>query len=175
MAKKNNKTEQVLKIITGEGEEERGEQEAAAEEVVAAEVPSEETQAEAVPALDPSLASAGVEPLELEQAVSSLTRREGESQTHARPFVINLTEYLVRENALVMMGKLDMCQCDTCYLDVLALTLNSLPNKFITTNAGKQHLQLDIYKKQYETDIVSALARACVRVKSSPRHGEGEK
>ena len=53
---------------------------------------------------------------------------------------------------------------------MLALALNMLPTKYVTTDEGKQFLQLEMYKKQYETDVLSALTRACVRVKASPRH-----
>ena len=86
--------------------------------------------------------------------------------------LINLTERLVREKAKEVMDRLNVCDCPICTQDVLALALNSLPGKYVTTDSGRQHLLLEIYKKQYETDIVAALTRAAVRVKVSPRHGE---
>ncbi len=88
----------------------------------------------------------------------------------ARTYLINLTEMLAREKVKEVMQRINVCDCPTCTQDVLALTLNSLPNKFVNTDAGRQHLLLEIYKKQYETDIVAALTRASVRVKVTPRH-----
>lgn len=88
----------------------------------------------------------------------------------ARTCLINLTERLVREKAKEVMERLNVCECPICTQDVLALALNSLPNKYVTTDVGRQHLLLEIYKKQYETDIIAALTRAGVRVKVSPRH-----
>ena len=84
--------------------------------------------------------------------------------------LINIAEILAKEKIAIVMEKMKVCTCQTCFNDVLALTLNSLPTKYVTTDAGKQYFQLDMYKKQYETDVLAALTKACVRVKASPRH-----
>lgn len=84
--------------------------------------------------------------------------------------VINLSEVLAYEMMGEVMRKLNVCDCKICQADVLALTLNRVQQKYITTDAGKQYMQLDLYRKQYETDLLSALTKACVRVKGSPRH-----
>ena len=84
--------------------------------------------------------------------------------------LLNLSEILVKEKAPDVMEKMRVCTCEACHNDVLALALNMLPTKYVTTDEGKQFLQLEMYKKQYETDVLSALTRACVRVKASPRH-----
>lgn len=86
--------------------------------------------------------------------------------------LVNVAELLAREKLELVMSRMNVCMCKTCANDVLALALNSLPTKYVTTDSGKQYLQLDIYKKQYETDILSALTKACARVKGSPRHDE---
>lgn len=84
--------------------------------------------------------------------------------------LVNIAEVLTREKLALVMERMKVCTCKTCVNDVLALALNSLPTKYVTTDAGKQYFQLDIYKKQYETDILAALTKACVRVKAAPRH-----
>lgn len=84
--------------------------------------------------------------------------------------LVNIAEVLAREKLALVMERMKVCTCKTCVNDVLALALNSLPTKYVTTDSGKQYFQLDIYKKQYETDILAALTKACVRVKASPRH-----
>lgn len=84
--------------------------------------------------------------------------------------IVNLSELLASELMTDVMRKLNVCDCKLCKADVLALTLNHLPQKYVTTDAGKQYMQLNMYRKQYETDVLSALTRACVRVKGSPRH-----
>ncbi|MGI6731882.1 MAG: late competence development ComFB family protein [Anaerovoracaceae bacterium] len=84
--------------------------------------------------------------------------------------LVNLAEVLVHEKVEDIMIRMGVCDCSVCKADVLALALNSLPPKYVTTDSGKQYFQLEIYRKQFETDILSALTKACVRVKASPRH-----
>jgi len=84
--------------------------------------------------------------------------------------LINVVEILARENVLAMMDRMEMCTCSKCICDVLALALNSLPTKYVTSDAGKQYIQLESYKKQFETDVDIALMKACMTVKASPNH-----
>ncbi len=129
---------------------------------------SEPAEPVAAPAAD-----AGEEPKSTEEEKNTLDLiGEVPAGNGTRRCLLNLTERLVRETAPEVMRRLNVCSCPICAQDVLALTLNLLPPKYVTTDAGRQHLLLEIYKKQYETDIVAALTKAAVRVKVSPRHGE---
>ncbi|MGI6751261.1 MAG: late competence development ComFB family protein [Anaerovoracaceae bacterium] len=87
-----------------------------------------------------------------------------------RENLVNLAELLVKEKLTQVMERMGVCNCEKCTNDVLAITLNSIPPKYVTTDSGKQYLQLNLYKDQYETDIIAALTKACTRVKSMPRH-----
>jgi competence protein ComFB len=84
--------------------------------------------------------------------------------------LINLSELLTKELLPSVMEHMDVCVCPICTANVLALALNTLPTKYVTTDEGKQYTQLEVYKRQNELDVIAALTRACVRVKSSPRH-----
>jgi competence protein ComFB len=148
MAKKSNKTEQVLKLITKNQEL----AEAAAEELDKEKEIKENNLEERT------------EDKSEEIIAQAFTGRSGST------ILLNVNEKLVFEYVDEIMGKLKVCDCPTCKNDVIALALNSLPQKYVTTHAGKQFLLLDTYRKQYETDIISALTKACVRVKVSPRH-----
>ena len=54
--------------------------------------------------------------------------------------------------------------------DILALALNKLPTKYVTTSGGKMYAQMiENYKIQYETDVLASLTRAALTVKSKPR------
>lgn len=88
--------------------------------------------------------------------------------------VINVVEIIARDNVPGMMDRMDMCTCSKCTCDVLAIALNALPTKYVTTDAGKQYIQLQTYKTQFETDVEIALMRACLTVKESPNHDEPE-
>jgi competence protein ComFB len=84
--------------------------------------------------------------------------------------LINLSEMLTKELLPSVMERMDVCTCPICTGNVLALALNTLPTKYVTTDEGKQYTQLEVYKRQNELDVIAALTRACVRVKESPRH-----
>jgi competence protein ComFB len=177
MARKSNKTEQVMKLITKDS----GEQNAVSEETLPVDVEIDvKPPAKKEHKIETKL-KIEIEPeIEVKSKVKKDEHAKSGTDAHepvkdeASVRLINLTEFLVREKSEEMMEKLNVCSCPDCRLDVLALALNALPNKYITTNEGRLHVQLEIYKKQYETDIVAALAKACVRVKVSPRHKEQE-
>jgi len=84
--------------------------------------------------------------------------------------VFNVVEMIAREKVADMMVRMDICTCSKCACDVLALALNSLPVHYVTSAAGKQYIQLNTYKKQFETDVEIALMKACLTVKKSPNH-----
>ena len=166
MARKSNKTEHVLKLITKDEElleslNEKNDPEPekiqSKPEIIAdePELPSE--QLSGPPPSEPPLAD------EKKQCLESVV-----IEHHFN--LINLAELIVSEKVGLVMERMKVCPCPMCVNDVLALALNSLPTKYVTTDAGKQHFQLDAYKKQYETDVLAALTKACVRVKASPRH-----
>lgn len=94
--------------------------------------------------------------------------------TNQKYRVINVVELIARDKILDMMDRMEMCTCSKCICDVLALALNSLPTKYVTSDTGKQYIKLETYRKQFETDIEIALMRACLIVKSAPNHDEQE-
>jgi Late competence development protein ComFB. len=91
------------------------------------------------------------------------------NETHK---IINVVEIIANEKVTSLMSRMDMCICSKCTCDVLALALNMLPTKYVTTVAGKQYIQLNSYKKQFETDVDIALMKACMVVKSAPNHDD---
>ena len=182
MAKKSNKTEHVLKLITKNDEtaqdddffvidqkiSENGtsavrKEVHAKQEEIPEEIPEE---IEIQPVIAPAP--------QVKEPPALRAFREQESTGSAileqNDNLVNIAEVLAREKLALVMERMKVCTCKICVNDVLALALNSLPTKYVTTDAGKQYFQLDIYKKQYETDILAALTKACVRVKAAPRH-----
>jgi len=204
MAKKSNKTEHVLKLITKNDESAQDDdffvinQEISAkgtssvrEEVPVKQekIPKEileeiEIQPETAPvpqvkevpvAPVPQVKEVPIAPVpqEIEQPTLRAFKEQestGSAILEQNDNLVNIADVLAREKLALVMKRMKVCTCKICVNDVLALALNSLPTKYVTTDAGKQYFQLDIYKKQYETDILAALTKACVRVKAAPRH-----
>jgi len=84
--------------------------------------------------------------------------------------VVNVTEIIAEAKVGEVISMMEACSCPKCVYDILAIALNSLPTRYVTTDIGKQFIQLNSYKKQFETDVVAALIKACQIVKDSPRH-----
>lgn len=167
MAKKSNKTEHVLRLITKNEKSAReddffdiGQELAASEPPTAVQTviePPVQARAEVVPSVVKAFRGQGRETVAMPESDGGL---------------VNIAEILAREKVGLVMGKMKVCTCETCVNDVLALTLNSLPTKYVSADEGRDSLKRDVYKKQYETEILAALTKACVRVKASPRHQE---
>jgi competence protein ComFB len=83
---------------------------------------------------------------------------------------INIVRTVAEEILSSVMKKLGVEDTDENREDILALTLNSIPSKYVTTESGKQYAQLvDVYKLQHETDITASLTRAALKVLRKPR------
>lgn len=84
--------------------------------------------------------------------------------------VFNLTEELAEGLLSIVMKKMEIEDTKENRNDVLALGLNYLPAKYVTTDEGKQYAKLiEVYRLQYESDVVAALTKASIRVKEKPR------
>jgi len=54
--------------------------------------------------------------------------------------------------------------------DILALALNKLPTKYVTSSGGKAYTEMvENYRIQYEIDVLASLTRAAMTVKTKPR------
>ena len=167
MAKRSNKTEQVLKLITKDEETLHNMVEISVKEKAEQELKYE---AKLKIEIDPEIQIKSKQKEGQNMAICETTGTEGSALIEKSEHLINVSEVLVKEKLSRVMEKMNVCSCEACTNDVLALTLNTLPTKYVTTDGGKQYSQLELYKKQYETDVLAALTRACVRVKASPRH-----
>lgn len=86
----------------------------------------------------------------------------------------NVTEILVRQRMDDILPTIDMCQCHKCYMDVLALTLNDLPARYVNTRFGGLMKKLEAADFQTNADIDTAITKAVAIVKSKPRHDIGK-
>ena len=54
--------------------------------------------------------------------------------------------------------------------DILALALNKLPVKYVTTGSGRLYASsIENFRVQYEADVLASLIRAAMQVKDMPR------
>ena len=54
--------------------------------------------------------------------------------------------------------------------DILALALNKLPQKYVTSVSGRLYAEaINNFRAQYQTDVLSVLTKAAITVKKRPR------
>jgi len=85
-------------------------------------------------------------------------------------FLVNNMESIVKEAAEQMLPESGLCSCSRCLLDVLALSLNSLPPKYVVTSMGNAVTNADLDSSQWKANVTMALCNAINIVKSRPRH-----
>jgi len=83
---------------------------------------------------------------------------------------INIIEEFVKSEYPSLMNKMEVCHCNKCKNDVIALALNHLPPKYVVTRKGYLLSKLLAYEKQYKADVLTAVTNACMQVKSMPHH-----
>ncbi|ACL75044.1 late competence development ComFB family protein [Ruminiclostridium cellulolyticum] len=69
-----------------------------------------------------------------------------------------------------VLNDIDMCKCELCIKDIAALALNSLPPKYIVSEKGELYSKVNSLRSQFEVDVISAITKAAVLVKKTPRH-----
>lgn len=86
----------------------------------------------------------------------------------------NVTETLVRVmfNDDYMQRRL-VCRCEQCQNDILALTLNRLPSRYVSTDQGQAYVKAQFLNSQLQSDIIKELTISAGLVGKSPRHRNG--
>ncbi|MCL1896911.1 MAG: late competence development ComFB family protein [Clostridiales bacterium] len=85
---------------------------------------------------------------------------------------INLVMQIAEDLLPSVMKKLEVEDTADNREDILALALNNLPTKYVTSSEGRLYAELvNNFKVQYQTDVLSSLTRAAIKVKGRPRDG----
>lgn len=65
---------------------------------------------------------------------------------------------------------MDVCKCEKCINDIAAITLNSLPAKYVVTEKGELYSKVSLLKVQVEVDVITEITKAALLVKENPKH-----
>ncbi len=85
--------------------------------------------------------------------------------------LINYTEVLVKQHFDEVIGKFDdVCKCQQCKFDILALALNKLPPKYVVSEKGAVFSKAQSFTTQSNVDVVGAITDAINKVKGRPNH-----
>ncbi len=82
----------------------------------------------------------------------------------------NYIEKMVQNLLPQVMEEADMCTCNFCKTDVIAISLNNIRPRYVVSEKGELYTKLSTLEAQNEADVIAQMARACVIVKNNPRH-----
>lgn len=82
----------------------------------------------------------------------------------------NYMEDIVAKKADSVLNLMNICKCEKCKLDIMAIALNELPAKYIVTDKGELYTKLRELEQQFEVDIETAIVKAAIFVSKSPKH-----
>jgi competence protein ComFB len=82
----------------------------------------------------------------------------------------NHMEIVVEKATDNYMNQTDMCRCEKCRLDVMALALNKLPPVYVVTETGGLFASIDSTYVQSQVNAEIAVLNAIEMVKNSPKH-----
>lgn len=83
---------------------------------------------------------------------------------------VNVMEYIVKDIAIDYMKKFDVCTCERCVVDTIALTLTYCSAKYIVVDSHSVSPLLNFYSNHYLGDVTVELTKACIKIKENPRH-----
>jgi len=85
--------------------------------------------------------------------------------------VKNYLEDLVKEIAREEIEKdPGMCKCETCFLDVVAYSLNRLEPMYAATDMGHAVTGVKLSLPQMRAKVLAVVLEAIKKVKENPRH-----
>ena len=82
----------------------------------------------------------------------------------------NYTEDAVRVYVNKWFPESDICQCDNCRLDIMAIMLNNMKSFYVVTDKGALFAQMSDFDPQYKVDLMTNMSLAVDVVKKHPRH-----
>ena len=82
----------------------------------------------------------------------------------------NYMEDVVSHKLDDLLKLMNICQCDKCKMDIMAIALNDLPPKYIVSDKGELYTKIRELEQQFEVDVETAIVKAAMFVSKSPKH-----
>lgn len=76
--------------------------------------------------------------------------------------VLNLIDDVIKD--------VDVCKCEKCKMDIMAISLNNLPTKYVVTEKGELYSKVNLLRLQVEVDVITEIIKAAMMVKQRPKH-----
>ena len=95
---------------------------------------------------------------------------ESTPKTPSKYILSNNWEQKVIERARDILPKMDMCQCEKCFMDVCALVLNKLTPHYVTTEKGALMMKLPESSRTQEHELTVLISNSAKMVRDKPMH-----
>lgn len=83
----------------------------------------------------------------------------------------NYIERIVREELHNLYERdKTICQCDNCLQDIMTLTLNNLPPRYVASDVGHIMTMFNLTRDQLRAQVLVELLKAVEKVKENPKH-----
>lgn len=83
----------------------------------------------------------------------------------------NYTETVVKEVLNEMLKKEDdICKCEKCRLDIMAIALNNLPPQYYVSEKGEVYSKLLATYLETRIKVLTEMTKALMQVKNQPLH-----
>lgn len=82
----------------------------------------------------------------------------------------NTMEDVVRKNIDSILNVMNICKCEKCKLDIMAISLNDLPAKYVVTETGELYTKVRELEQQFEVNVEMAIIKAAIFVTKNPQH-----
>ncbi|MFA9381451.1 MAG: late competence development ComFB family protein [Acetanaerobacterium sp.] len=85
--------------------------------------------------------------------------------------VKNIMEEVVWQKIESILSHVDnCCRCTKCKNDIMAITLNNVPSKYVASKQGEMYSKITACDLQNDTRLSAIITSAILYVKDHPRH-----
>lgn len=82
----------------------------------------------------------------------------------------NFMEEVVENLIDSVIKDMDICKCEICRADIIALALNELEPKYFVSEKGRVFTKLNYLNPQFEIDATATITKAAETVDKNRRH-----
>ena len=84
--------------------------------------------------------------------------------------MLNVMQRVVEDKIIYFMKQFEVCTCDRCKADTIALTLSGLPSKYRIVDKHAVDPLVSYYTGRLISQVTVEALKACTQVKDNPRH-----
>ncbi len=84
--------------------------------------------------------------------------------------MLNVMQRVVEDKIIYFMKQFEVCTCDRCRADTIALTLSGLPSKYRIVDKHAVDPLVSYYTGRLISQVTVEALKACTQVKDNPRH-----